>query len=297
LEVSRLIRSLFARTRYRYISAAHFDSGFQVDSTNNSDIPDGFFSNNTASSEVPVSYARIKPYNLYLYRITSSENLDVFVMINPSQMKIPEKSIPKIDVIFVIILLIATLSTAFCVYQATRWNGFQAVDFGDASKYRTESVRASTTANTQIIIDVQLFTTWVDAVSKGELVQAKFIRDRFRKEFKPAFEAWIAMANATNPIPPGSPFDLPEYTLAEYNESVLLEEKATAAFNEGKDANTNGDLYISNTVLFAIVLFFCGIYSRWDSIRIRKGILILTLIVFAFALYSLGSLLLKVGYV
>jgi hypothetical protein len=218
-------------------------------------------------------------------------------MINPSQMKIPEKGIPKIDVIFVIVLLIATLSTAFCVYQATRWNGFQAIDFGDASKYRTESVRATTTANTQIIIDVQLFTSWVDAVSKGELVQAKFIRDRFREEFKPAFEAWLAKANSTNPIPPGSPFELPEYTLAEYNESVLLEEKATAAFNEGKDANTNGDLYISNTVLFAIVLFFCGIYSRWDSIRIRKGILVLTLIVFAFALYSLGSLLLRVGYV
>ena len=218
-------------------------------------------------------------------------------MINPSQMKIPEKGIPRIDVVFVIILLIATLSTAFCVYQATRWNGFQAIDFGDASKYRTESVRATTTANTQIIIDVQLFTSWVDAVSKGELLQAKFIKDRFREEFKPAFEAWLAKANSTNPIPPGSPFELPEYTLAEYNESVLLEEKATAAFNDGKDANTNGDLYISNTVLFAIVLFFCGIYSRWDSIRIRKGILVITLILFAFALYSLGSLLLRVGYV
>jgi hypothetical protein len=218
-------------------------------------------------------------------------------MINPSQMKIPKKGLPKLDVIFVLILLVATLSTAFCVYQATRWNGFQAIDFGDASKYRTESVRASTTANTQIIIDVQLFTSWVDAVSKGELIQAKFIRDRFRDEFKPAFEAWLATATATNPIPPGSPFDLPEYTLAEYNESVRLEEKATAAFNDGKEANSNGDLYISNTVLFAIVLFFCGIYSRWDSIRIRKGILILTLIVFSFALYSLGSLLLRVGYV
>jgi len=64
---------------------------------------------------------------------------------------------------------------------------------------------------------------------------------------------------------------------------------ATAAFNDGKDANTNGDLYISNTVLFAIVLFFCGIYTRWDSIKIRTGILIITLVVFSFALYSLIS--------
>ena len=77
-------------------------------------------------------------------------------MINPNQMKIPQKGIPKMDIIFAILLLIATLSTAFCVYQATRWNGVQAVDFGDASKFRTESVRASTAANTLVIIDVQL---------------------------------------------------------------------------------------------------------------------------------------------
>ena len=56
-------------------------------------------------------------------------------------------------------------------------------------------------------------------------------------------------------------------------------------------------MYISNTVLFAIVLFFCGIYSRWDSMKIRTGILVITLVVFSFALYSLVSLLLRVGYI
>ena len=218
-------------------------------------------------------------------------------MINPGQMKIPQKGIPKMDIIFAILLLIATLSTAFCVYQATRWNGIQAIDFGESSKYRTESIRATTAANTQVIIDVQLFTSWVDAVGKGDLIEAKFIKERFREEFKPAFEAWIAKANTTNPIPPGTPFDLPEYNVAKYNESASPEQKATAAFNEGKDANTNGDLYISNTVLFAIVLFFCGIYTRWDSIKIRTGILIITLVVFSFAFYSLISLLLRVGYI
>ena len=218
-------------------------------------------------------------------------------MVNPGPLKIPEKGIPKMDLIFAIILLIASLSTAFCVYQATRWNGFQAIDFGDASKLRTESVRASNAGNSQQIVDVQVFLSWVDAESKNDSVQAKFIQDRFRDEFKPAFNAWIATANKTNPIPAGTPFELPEYTLAKYNESALLEEQATASFNSGKDANTNGDMYISNTVLFAIVLFFCGIYTRWESIRIRRGILLMTLFVFSFAIYSLVSLLFRVGFV
>lgn len=218
-------------------------------------------------------------------------------MMTPPKLKIPEKGSRTIDVVFAIILLAATLSTAFCVYQATRWNGVQAVDFGDASKYRTESVRATTAANTQVIIDVQLFTSWVDAASKGDQVQANFLKERFREEFRPAFDAWIAGANMTNPIPAGTPFDLPEYSVAKYNESASLEEQATAAFNRGKDANTNGDLYISNTVLFAIVLFFCGVYSRWESMKIRSGILVMTLLVFSFALYSMGTLLFRVGYI
>jgi hypothetical protein len=139
--------------------------------------------------------------------------------------------------------------------------------------------------------------SWVDAERKDDPIEAEFIKERFREEFKPAFEAWIAMANSTNLIPAGTPFDLPEYSVTKYNESALMEEKATAAFNKGKDANTNGDLYISNTVLFAIVMFFCGIYTRWDSMKIRQGILVVTLVIFTFAVYSLISLLLRVGYV
>lgn len=217
-------------------------------------------------------------------------------MIDRFRLKIPEKGAPRIDIVFAILLLIATLSTAFCVYQATRWNGVQAINFGESAKFRTESIRASTVANSLVIIDVQLFTSWIDAKGKGDQTEAQFLEDRFREEFRPAFEAWLATANATNPIPAGTPFDRPEYSIAKYNESALLEAKATAAFNAGKDANEYGDLYISNTVLFAIVLFFSGIYSRWDSLKIRQGILVLTLVVFTVALYLMGTLLLRVGY-
>jgi hypothetical protein len=218
-------------------------------------------------------------------------------MMDPNKLKIPKKGIPKIDLIFAILLLIATLSTAICVYQATRWNGIQAVAFGESGKFRTESIRATTVANTQVNIDVQLFMSWVDAVRKDDKIEAEFIKERFREEFKPAFEVWVAKANTTNPIPPGTPFDLPEYSVAKYNESALLEEKATEAFNTGKDANNYGDQYISNTVLFAIVMFFCGIYTRWESMRIRQGILVVTLVVFTYAMYSLVTLLIRVGYV
>ncbi|MEI8332034.1 MAG: hypothetical protein WCF90_10380 [Methanomicrobiales archaeon] len=105
------------------------------------------------------------------------------------------------------------------------------------------------------------------AGSKGDRAKAAFLKERFRGEFRPAFEAWIAVANTSaNPIPVGTPFDRPEYPLSKYNESVALEDQATAAFNQGIEANTNGDQYISNTVLLTIVLFLCGVYSRRESV-------------------------------
>ena len=218
-------------------------------------------------------------------------------MLKPFLPNTPEKHVATLDIVFAVLLLIATLSTAVCVYQATRWNGEQATHFGESAAYRSESIRATTTANSQIIIDAEVFLDWVNAASTGDLRQRAFIEERFRAEFRPAFEAWKAEANATNPIPPGTPFDRPEYSIAKNTESALLEEQAAAAFDRGKDANEYGDLYISVTVLFAIVLFFCGVYSRWEEVHIRQAILAVTLVVFAFALYSMGSLLLRVGYI
>lgn len=218
-------------------------------------------------------------------------------LLDASKLKIPKKGTPRIDAIFAILLLLATLSTAFCVYQATRWNGIQAVDFGDSSRLRSESIRATTIANADVIVDVQTFLAWVDAVSSGETQQADFIRLRFREEFKPAFEAWIAEATPDHPVPPGTPFALPEYKNKAYQNSTRLEEEASAAFQRGKDANQNGDLYIANTVLFAIVLFFCGIYTKWESMNIRIGLLAVTTTLFSFAVFMMVSLLLKVGLV
>jgi hypothetical protein len=171
---------------------------------------------------------------------------------------------------------------------------FPPIVFSGRMTIRSESIKTTTIANSQIIVDVLAFQNWVTAVRRGDIIEAEFLKERFREEFKPAFVAWIAQSDGTDAIPPGIPFDLPEYTVAGYNGSAQREGKATAAFNEGKDANTNGDRYISLTVLFAMVLFFCGIYSRWDSVKKRMGIVLSALFVFSFALYSLASLLFRV---
>ena len=79
-------------------------------------------------------------------------------------------------------------------------------------------------ANRQAQIDVALFTQWIDAYAQDEAELTSFYRKRFRDEFEPAFEAWIATKPRQNPKAPLSPFAMPQYRLAASTEAERLEE-------------------------------------------------------------------------
>lgn len=180
----------------------------------------------------------------------------------------------RVELIAAIMLSIATVVTAWSAYQATRWSGDQAEDYTSASATRTESVRASTEANRQILIDVATYLNWLDAEQSGDHALADDIHARMRKEFLPAFDAWHATAPAGS-IPDGTPFELPEYQLAAEAESKRLENKAAALFEDGNESNEVGDDFVLAAVLFASVLFFSGLAGTFDSLRAQLFLLIL----------------------
>ena len=180
----------------------------------------------------------------------------------------------RVELIAAIMLSIATVVTAWSAYQATRWSGDQAEDYTSASATRTESVRSSTEANRQILIDVATFLNWLDAEQSCDHALADDIHARMRKEFLPAFDAWHATAPAGS-IPDGTPFELPEYQLAAEAESKRLENKAAALFEDGNESNEVGDDFVLAAVLFASVLFFSGLAGTFDSLRAQLFLLIL----------------------
>ncbi|RJQ53178.1 MAG: hypothetical protein C4521_07865 [Actinobacteria bacterium] len=51
--------------------------------------------------------------------------------------------------------------------------------------------------------------------------------------------------------------------------------RATRNFVAAKDANQNTDDYILATVFFATALFFAGISSRFEAVRVRTAILVM----------------------
>ena len=161
-----------------------------------------------------------------------------------------------------LLLAVAAVATAWAAYQSARWHGEQARAQSASIAARVESTRAASVANRQGQVDVALFTQWVDAYAREEDELAAFYRKRFRPEFVPAFDAWIATRPRKNPDAPLSPFAMPEYKLAATTMADQLEAKAAAASVKAGTDIQRADNYSLAVVLFAASLFFAGVSTR-----------------------------------
>ena len=146
-----------------------------------------------------------------------------------------------------------------------------------------ESTRASTEAGQLAAIDVNTFTSWVAALSAEERAgtssglrpdgtympqpgtESGFLYGRFRDEFRPAVEAWLASRPLANPDAPRTPFAMPEYRLQAQDRAEELEQRAEGFVTQARTANQNGDNYVLMTIMFALVLLFAGISTNLDN--------------------------------
>lgn len=179
----------------------------------------------------------------------------------------------RLDVLAAILLSAATVLTAWSAFQNAKWSGVQATRFSQASASRTESVRASTQAGQQAVVDAATFTAWLTATDQGQDHLAGLIAERFRPEFKVAFDQWEATSPLGNPEAASTPLALPSYQLAETGRSKALDAVATSQFEQATTANQRADNYVLLTVVYSIVLFFAGVSARLGSPGLRRGML------------------------
>lgn len=110
----------------------------------------------------------------------------------------------------------------------------------------------------------------------------------FREEFRKAVEAWKATNPLQNPGAPKTPFEMPEYRNANMERGKALDRSAVRKSSKATEDIQNGDNYILLTVLFASVLFFAGISTKFKTLKIKYALLILGGVLF------LGSLIILV---
>jgi hypothetical protein len=184
------------------------------------------------------------------------------------------------EIVATVLLALATVATAWSGYQASRWNGEQAKAFSRGNAARIESTRASGLADAQTQIDVATFTAWVDAYAQGQVKLADFYLKRFRAEFKPAVDAWIATRPLKNANAPLTPFAMPQYRLAARKEAAELDLEAEAWATKARTNVQRATNYVLGVVLFAAALFFAGMSAKLRTRRLRTVLLTFGLVVF-----------------
>jgi hypothetical protein len=186
----------------------------------------------------------------------------------------------RLELVATALLALATVATAWSGYQASRWNGEQAAAFSRAGAMRIESTKASALADTQTQIDVATFTQWVDAYAQEQTELADFYYRRFRPEFTPAMDAWIATRPLRNPDAPLTPFAMPEYQLQARADADRLESEAEAASAQARQNIQRATNYVLAVVLFAAALFFAGMSTKLGTPRLRRVLLGFGLVIF-----------------
>jgi hypothetical protein len=195
-------------------------------------------------------------------------------------MEADERRQRRVELLTTVLLAVAAVATAWSTYQSTLWRGEQAADSTKATAAHIESSQASTRAGQLTQVDIATFFQWIDADVAGNRKLAQFFRRRFRKEFRPAFAAWIATSPRTNPTAPLSPFAMRQYRIAEALRAERLNTAAGAQADAAGEANQRSGNYVLALVLFAVALFFAGMATKLGSLGKQEVLLVLGWVVF-----------------
>jgi hypothetical protein len=189
----------------------------------------------------------------------------------------------RFEPIALLLLSLATVGTAWCSFQAAAWGGVSQRMTNLSMVAGRRAAAAELKAQQMGLLDVLLFSQYINARSSTNEPLARFYAERFRGEARTAFEAWMATKPFENTNAPAHPF------VAEFYQPRLLEEARAAEtesqqiWQQAGEAGRTSRNYVLLTVLLASALFFGGIASKFDSPWVRRTVIGLGLALLVFA--------------
>jgi hypothetical protein len=188
-----------------------------------------------------------------------------------------QSSVPAADrlleLIVVLLLGITTVGTAWCGFQATRWNGDSGDLNGVATAQRVEGSRLFGVATQKVTYDSMMVAKYAEASQQGNVKLQQFYRQSvIRPEFLPVLDRWEAAVKAGDPTV--GVFEDKDYLaeqFAAYEETVAAAEQAT---QESQQAGEIAEGYVGTTILLATALFFAGVTTSFRY-RIARILLLI----------------------
>jgi hypothetical protein len=190
---------------------------------------------------------------------------------------VSDKPVPLTDrfleLVAVLLLGITTVGTAWCGFQATRWNGQSGDLTRAAAVHRIEGSRLFGLATQRVTYDSAVVAKYAEATLDGNARLLQFYRQSVvRPDFLPVLDRWAAAAKAGEPSV--GVFEDKDYLagqFADYNKTVVAAEEAA---QESQEADDIAEAYVGTTILLAVALFFAGVTSSFLS-RLSRILLLI----------------------
>ena len=192
------------------------------------------------------------------------------------------------QLIAAVLLGLAATLTAVAAYSA-------ALADGEALEGYTNSTRTLNDANAFFAqgqhihgVDQSQFLEYADAVYADDAARADYLTTLMRPELKDAVEWWQETDEAVTPFDEleGNPYAIEDFGVAHE-----LEDEAAVLFDQGVDADEQGDVFELAVVFFALALFFGGIATVFDRqvvvtalFGIAAGVLVFGSVIYVLAL-------------
>jgi len=182
-----------------------------------------------------------------------------------------------------IILAVAAVATTWASFQASQWSNAQSDAQSASAIQRSDANRAASEASSQSVVDSQMWISWVDAVAAKQKLRAGFLRDRFSPALDHAQKEWLGTVQVDgdgNPaqVPDGTPLSLASYVVPAQVLADDYSNKAEASLAEADEASNTSTRYVMLAVLFALVLFFASVATKFTSPKIQVGLVLTGLV-------------------
>lgn len=174
-----------------------------------------------------------------------------------------------------LLLSVTVILTAWSAFESSKWGGAMSIAFSQASSARIQANRAAAEVAQARQADLSIYSLWVQMKAAKNEPAAAYVEQRFTDRFRTAFDEWVALGGVSDPAnAPLSPFALSSYVPPGTAEQAALDARAEAKYVEALRNNQRGDNYTFLGVLFAVVLFFSAMATRFANRRLQLGMLV-----------------------
>jgi hypothetical protein len=195
-----------------------------------------------------------------------------------------------LEIVEVVFLAVVAIATAWSGYRAAKWDGQQALLYGQATRLRFQADAASTRGGQQLVADSAMFNSWLQAHDGGNHSLQQMFERRFSAGYRVAFQAWLATDPFDNVNAPPGPGYMPQLRYPLMEQAERWNDLAAARFEQGTEAREAADKYVRDTVLFASVLFLIAVAQRFKLRGVRIAANSVALALLAFTLFTLAAL-------